>query len=221
MGEHNFWGFIDYFIFSTTVAPQLLASSFTQSKRAHVVSLSSHFYINHPFHICSPHGVSTLWFSLYSMSVSFLFFSLFLTISMFSDSENNSNPLYHEYFEDDDDNCHIFSDQILLIVNFSPASFVPDGQLSFQSDWSINWVGNAISEKFVPSLKVKYEILSSIELKKPQIGEFTSQPPSGAVAFHLDFFRYGFGCRCTPSWDICWYAWIVPRHIFPPTSGVP
>ena len=73
---------------------------------------------------------------------------------MSSDSENNSNPIYYEYFEDDDDYCHIFSDQILFIVNFAPASFVPDGQPSFQRDWSIDWGDNAISEKSIPSLRV-------------------------------------------------------------------
>ena len=110
---------------------------------------------------------------------------------MSSDSENNSNPLYNEYLEDDDDYCHLSSDQIPIIVNFAPASFVHNGQPSFQLDWSIDQVGNAISDKSIPSLIAKYEIPSSIELRKSQIGEFASQPPFRAVAFYLDFFRYG------------------------------
>ena len=53
-------------------------------------------------------------------------FSLFLVISMSSDFENDPNSLYHEYFEDDDDYCHISSTHILLVINFALASFVPD-----------------------------------------------------------------------------------------------
>ena len=110
---------------------------------------------------------------------------------MSSDSENNSNPLYNEYLEDDDDYCHISSDQMPLIINFALVSFVPDGQPSFQLDWSIDRVGNAISNKFIPSLRAKYGIPSSIKPRNPQIGEFTKQPYSGAVTFHPEYFRYG------------------------------
>lgn len=41
---------------------------------------------------------------------------------MSSKYENNSNSLYHEYFENDDDYCHIS-----LVVNFDPLLFDPDG----------------------------------------------------------------------------------------------
>lgn len=88
---------------------------------------------------------------------------------MSSKYENNSNSLYHEYFENDDNYCHIS-----LVVNFDPLLFDPDGWTNLQPDWSIDRVGNAISEKSIASLRVKYEILSLVELKKPQIGELSS-----------------------------------------------
>ncbi len=117
-----------------------------------------------------------------------LLFSLFLTILMSPDYENNSNHFYHDYFKYDDDYCHIISDQIALFINFTPVSFVSNGQPSFQPDWSIDQVGNAISKKSILSLKVEYEIPSSIKVRKSQIGELVSQPPSGVIAFHPDFF---------------------------------
>ena len=86
---------------------------------------------------------------------------------MSSDSKNNSNPLYYEYFEDDDDYCHISSDQIPLIVNFAPVSFDLGGQPSFQPDWFIDRVGNAIFNQSILSLRAKYEISSSIKFRKP------------------------------------------------------
>ena len=61
-------------------------------------------------------------------------------------------------------------------------------KLTYNPFWSIDGMGNAIAEKFIPSLKVKYEISSSIEFSKPQIGELARQHPPRAVAFHPDFF---------------------------------
>lgn len=123
-------------------------------------------------------------------------FSLLLVFRNFNDFwfwNFNYNSFYHEYFEDDDGYCHISSDQLPLAINFTSALFIPSHQTNLQPniDWSINEVGNTISEKSISSLRFKYEISSSVELRKSQICELANQPPPRVVAFHLYFFHFG------------------------------
>ena len=66
--------------------------------------------------------------------VSFLFF-LFLEISVSFDLKITLTLFYHEYFEDDDDYCHILSNQLPLVVNFTYASFVPNNQTNIQPSY--------------------------------------------------------------------------------------
>lgn len=67
---------------------------------------------------------------------------------MFSNSENNSNSFYHDYFGDDD--YYLISiDRTPYVVYSTPVSFIHDNQTNFQSnfDKSIDKVKNKIFEK--------------------------------------------------------------------------
>ena len=99
--------------------------------------------------------------------------------------EDSLNSFYHDYF---DDNDYYYCISITLVVNLT--SFVPDNQTNFQSNsvWSIDEAGNGISKESISSLRVKYEILSSIELRKAQTRKLPSQPFLEVVAFHPYFF---------------------------------
>ena len=89
------------------------------------------------------------------------------------------------------------------VVN--PASFVLDNQINFQSnsDWSIDEAWNRISKESISSLRVKYEILSSIELRKLQTSELASQPFLEAALFIHIFSDMVLGCHYTLFLGIC------------------
>ena len=126
-----------FYIFHNSYSPTLTFLFHQKHKSSSFFSLFSFIYkpsLHYLFTLSNfTFGFRFAWW------VPLLFF-LFLAISMSSNSENNSNSLYHEYLGDDDDYCHISSDHIpfavILVLHYS---FLMNNLTSNPTDLLMGW----------------------------------------------------------------------------------